>query len=973
METAHWSCRRAVVATIALLAAAACDPPPIEPIPLDAGTPTCPAHAFLTKEKTCQCLLGYTGAHCEKCVSGSAMSDAGECAPPPSCMTHGEDYCGHGKCEAGSPPECVCNAGYVGERCDACADGFHKDAAGVCSPIPDCTKSAWRCYHGSCNGGSPGKCQCETGWEGDRCERCAGGYRLVDGSCLHEDCATLNVLCDGHGTCSDTEQGVSCTCDDGFVTLDEEHCVPAHGASCADPQVLDLAVGFLESSMLGTGPMPASKCLSATGVSTKTRVVRFSLPTAQKVRIGLQQNGMLVATLAEGCSTTAAGSQCAWATVDSPLEADLAAGDHFLLVQSFTADLASSFTVQASVVCAKPGEVFAWGLQRCVADPCAANPCQQENQHVCAFQPDGTAACGCDVGFAATGPGEACVPAANPDSSRCETALPLAAARGQSVVVSGAAAAGLTQDVGSCEGLKDGGTLYFGLLLEQRSRVRFYVAAPAGLAVSVRRRCEIKTSELLCQGDISTFSLGGGPALTGGVLEAGDYAVLVHGVARSDSVRLDYTVQPDPCAALSCAGGQEPEPSVDWSACACACPWGEVFDGAACVADACEPNPCTGDATRCVLDGSLAATCQCPIGTLPGSAAGSCEPDPAAAEWTVLVYESLDNNLGVYGGTGFNRLSVKASDPVEVVWLSALPKNDATLYHVGHGHPAETLARWDAPDMGSWRTLRDFAALAESYPARHYALALANHGGGLDFSWDSGYAETFISISDGGYARALAPVVRRLGIKLDVVDFEMCLMARWEVAEATRPFARSMLGSPQESYDLYAGIWADTVAKDPTLPLAQLGRAVADLHTSEIETFVDLDAAGAITQRLGALSEAMRARLDLCPTYDSLEKGCYPYSLGGGDLGGFCRALAADATLPQDLRDAATATADALAAAVHLNRAGTGGLGIYLPELSLPASATPAERALASDWSGPGAVWLSSTTWDELLTECRQR
>ncbi|HEY3447594.1 MAG TPA: clostripain-related cysteine peptidase [Myxococcales bacterium] len=968
-----WSAK---ATALALLAAAGCGggqnkQPEILP---DAGRPSCGARAFLTKEGTCQCLPAYTGAACDKCASGYLKDASGRCNLPASCATEGEGWCGRGACQTGASPVCVCDLGYAGARCEACASGYQWDAAGACSPIPDCTDPSgrWSCAHGSCDRGSPGTCACETGWEGVRCDRCTAGYRLVDGRCLHEDCATLQVRCEGHGTCADAPAGMACECQEGYLPLDGGHCVPAHGSSCDDPQILDLSTGYLESSTLGGGTMEPPACFGAGQELLSTRVIRFTLPTPQRVSLGVLSGGMLLATAVDSCSAGAAASgKCAWASMEYPLEVDLAAGDHFLLVQGIAAASATSFAVQARIACPVSGQVFAWALQRCVADPCASDPCRQDRRHVCVPQPDGTAACECDAGSRAAGEGEPCLAAAPADGGSCQAALPLSVGRGQKIVASGLAAT--TEDAESCDSRPPGGTLYFGLYLAERSRVRLYVASPDGLAVSVRRRCEQTTSELLCQADVSNFGLGGAPALTGAVLEAGDYAVLVHGVAPSDSVTLDYTVQPDPCAAALCAAGQVREPSVDWASCSCACPEGLVFDGAACVDDPCEPNPCTGAASRCVLDAALAATCQCPVGTLPGAAAGTCDPDPAAAEWTVLVYESLDNNLGDFGGTGFKRLAVTSADPVDVVWLAAFPDSDATLYHVGHGRSAETLGFWDAPDMGSYRTLRDFLALAAKYPARHYALVIADHGGGLEFSWDSGYADTFISVPDGGYARALAPTVRRLGMRLDVVDFEACLMARWEIAEATRPFARSLLGSPQVSYDLLAGAWANAVAKDPTLPLADLGRAVAALHTMEIESWIDLDAAGAVTERLSTLADAMRARLDLCPQFDRLEQGCFAFDSGTGDLAGYCRNLAGEATLPQGIRDGARSVADAVTAAVSVNQPGTGGLGIYLPPMSMPADATDLERALDPAWTGPGAVWLPNASWDELLSACRQR
>ena len=62
-----------------------------------------------------------------------------------------------------------------------------------------------------------------------------------------------------------------------------------------------------------------------------------------------------------------------------------------------------------------------------------------------------------------------------------------------------------------------------------------------------------------------------------------------------------------------------------------------------------------------------------------GDGGAGCVGDVANAEWTVMVYESLDNNLPAEFAHGPSLLgnAVTATAPVNVVWLSATPAKDS--------------------------------------------------------------------------------------------------------------------------------------------------------------------------------------------------------------------------------------------------------------------------------------------------------
>ena len=127
-------------------------------------------------------------------------------ALPSSCGTSGA--CEHGVCALG---RCACDAGYEGARCE-------RRTCVLLAAIHPCMNN------GTCVAGA---CACPAGWAGDWCEApaCALG-RSGHGSCAEAACrhgfegahcervaALCPASCSGHGVC--TERGL-CACDEGF-------------------------------------------------------------------------------------------------------------------------------------------------------------------------------------------------------------------------------------------------------------------------------------------------------------------------------------------------------------------------------------------------------------------------------------------------------------------------------------------------------------------------------------------------------------------------------------------------------------------------------------------------------------------------------------------------------------------------------------------------------------------------------------
>ncbi len=96
--------------------------------------------------------------------------------------------CLRGRCEEGGAEGgdvCVCDAGYAGLRCDACAEGY--EALGLdCVPLGSgCDDSP--CVYGTCRiRDGEAVCDCAAGYAGRLCDRCAAGYRPEALRCVPE-------------------------------------------------------------------------------------------------------------------------------------------------------------------------------------------------------------------------------------------------------------------------------------------------------------------------------------------------------------------------------------------------------------------------------------------------------------------------------------------------------------------------------------------------------------------------------------------------------------------------------------------------------------------------------------------------------------------------------------------------------------------------------------------------------------------
>jgi hypothetical protein len=174
--------------------------------------------------------------------------------------------------------------------------------------------------------------------------------------------------------------------------------------------------------------------------------------------------------------------------------------------------------------------------------------------------------------------------------------------------------------------------------------------------------------------------------------------------------------------------------------------------------------------------------------------------DPA--EWTIAVYLDADNDLEKFGLIDLNEMELGIRGDVNVIVLIDRAEgyddsdgdwNDARVYRIAadsdrNAVRSPVIARPGELNMGDPAVLEAFLATTlRSFPAKRSALLLWNHGGGWQaHAVDHGIpgrpkatdALTLPQLSSG-----IRKALERTGRdRLDLVGFDMCLMAQYEVA-----------------------------------------------------------------------------------------------------------------------------------------------------------------------------------------------
>jgi hypothetical protein len=364
--------------------------------------------------------------------------------------------------------------------------------------------------------------------------------------------------------------------------------------------------------------------------------------------------------------------------------------------------------------------------------------------------------------------------------------------------------------------------------------------------------------------------------------------------------------------------------------------------------------------------------------------------EPREDRWTFAVFMNGDNNLDAYVEHDLNELErVGSGDGVNVlVQADRSADRDNTWtgtrrYYIKHDtDPGTVHSRimddLGEQDMGDPGTLADFLLWADSrYPARHFALVMWDHGD----SWnlvppppgisEDGTSRSWMSIAEGELSEALRPLVARRG-PLDVIGFDACLMASWEVAHSLREQASYLAGSEaSEGWEGYAyepllAMMREDDQVSPAEVAAELARGAVEEGGEDTHSAIDLTRINALSTAMDSLAERVLDDETREPTILSLRddaRGMYPgWEDWYLDLGDF--AWIVETAPDPALAEAGRAVREALEGAVVAHHESARyrfarGLTVFF-DLSDPAS-------LDLYQGGAGATWAQETRWDEML------
>ncbi len=375
---------------------------------------------------------------------------------------------------------------------------------------------------------------------------------------------------------------------------------------------------------------------------------------------------------------------------------------------------------------------------------------------------------------------------------------------------------------------------------------------------------------------------------------------------------------------------------------------------------------------------------------------GGTEPDDDAegeASWTFLVYMMGDTNLEPYALDDLAEMaSVGSSEELNVVAmvdrspdyssdgvLNLDDWEDTKLFEVRQDEFVE-LDDLGELNTGVPETLARFVETAVTeYPAENYALLLWDHGGGwLGMGADETNDEDPLELDEIAAGIDAGLAATDVGT-LDLIGFDACLMATYEVVSTLAPYADYMVASEEVepghgwNYGQLALIEEEPGTDAPTLASAMLegySEQAADEGTEADITLGILDLA-AVDELQAAMGDVAEAYIDDPGAYtpelasaqqDVLEFGRDPdpaYSTYQIDLGGFLANLVESGD--GELAARATAAIEALDAMVIEHVAGPAtsastGLSIYFP---------PLRSYFSDDYLALGGV----PTWPATLAE----
>jgi hypothetical protein len=433
----------------------------------------------------------------------------------------------------------------------------------------------------------------------------------------------------------------------------------------------------------------------------------------------------------------------------------------------------------------------------------------------------------------------------------------------------------------------------------------------------------------------------------------------------------------------------------------------------ACLLTACDPGgrlaqltPQAPAATPMVLGITAEPPSQATESPSENIARPTAAYDPTRAAWTILYYVSADNYRADFVWNDINAMEAAGySDQVQVVVQTDWPpghgagSSDLVRYVIqpdeDRNQIASPLSALGEGNMGDPATLENFLHWGiTTFPANRYAVIIGDFGGGwrgccLDVDIGIPGESDHLSLPD--LDQALAVVISRTGVQLDVFAFTAGLMSQVDVLQTIQPFAAYAVAGPgllPGSVWDYQSVLA-SLYSNPTMDGQQLARELANRFIEhqqrpEGDKYAGIAAIDlALLPRLSSAVESLALSLADDPDLRlslaaDARRGAQAYgaaALSDVDTISAVDLLHAAAILveispPGDLRDAAAEVTSAATAAVMVHEAGPGccpngrGIAIYWPATAGEFDPVYAQVTRLPGW----ADFLASFTGQPLIS-----
>ncbi len=373
------------------------------------------------------------------------------------------------------------------------------------------------------------------------------------------------------------------------------------------------------------------------------------------------------------------------------------------------------------------------------------------------------------------------------------------------------------------------------------------------------------------------------------------------------------------------------------------------------------------------------------------------DTDTDMDRWTIMVFLNGDNDLESYVMHDLNELEMAGSgDGVNIVVQADRAEGYATnggdwtearRYYISQDDEekrvnSEIVEELGEVDMGDPAVLSEFLLWAwEGWPAEHVVVVIWNHGEGWMLhdgpmppgtSWDDSSGND-MSIAEGELQEGLQPLVDERG-PIDVLAFDACNMAAWEVGHAFKDQVLYMAGAEttvdMEGYQYNLSFASLRENEDWTG--AELASDLAAMAVQEggewHHAAVDLSKIDPLSTAIDSLAQAVlddpTLQAPLLEARAAANGADSMYPEWYMDIGSLADAL--EARPERALSEAGAEINAALNDAVVATYGG--GPYTWLSGLNILFDYDWLNH-LRSYQNGAGATWSQDTQWDELLYE----